>query len=540
MYNSNNSANHYNSWALNTTHIQLAHSAQPIQGHAPFMAARISGYANTPLRAQTPCGCRNGFYAPPPQGAAVRPALNDCAGCRAGGVRDTLIENIRRAQLRQCQGGRLRAVLPDQKLYEYTTDQLRALRSLLEGNNVFLTGGAGTGKSRVLRDFRSVLNRPLITAPTGNAARIAGGMTLHRAFSLPCGVIAPDLKINGCDLYSPEELNNRASVLGWSGVLLIDEISMVRADFLDYLIALWEYLPEAQRPQLVFCGDFAQLPPVIGLTDKEPFRDHYPGMRKGYAFESRGWEKASLQICSLDEVVRQRDAESARALNQIRLGCPDALQYFYDMSADSTDPDAITLCATRQRVDEINAEALKQLPGTEHHYQCTMEGVINSDLTCDPDLYLKKGARVMITANDPEGHYVNGTCGIVAGFVGEECVQVMLDGRDELVHLTPRKVDVLDYRRTDGKTELYTCGSYRQLPLRLAWAMTIHKAQGLTLGKVNVEPDKIFSPGQFYVALSRCPDMSSVHIARKFFDSALITDPTVVEFYRRMEGSGQW
>lgn len=389
-----------------------------------------------------------------------------------------------------------------------------ALRELNSGKNVFLTGGAGTGKSYVLREFvrNNCGKNILVTAPTGIAANNIEGSTLHRTFKLPLGIIS-DKIINN------EDANRgayRRNLLAHTDILIIDEISMCRADVFSYIVDL---ISDAQyvgfHIQVVLCGDFFQLPPVIGSSEKETFQRLFPDNVNGWCFLTEQWKKLNLTTCSLDKVYRQDNLEFVTALNQIRKGDPRGIDFINLYYCRQEMSSAVSLCGTNSLATEINLNNLGKIYSATYEYDIVKEGrVNNSDIRCEQHLSLKNGARVIILVNDSSGDlYQNGSFGTVVD-IAPDRIKVCLDVSNRIVELPKYTWEIYGYELEgiSGRIKKNVIGSYKQIPVRLGWAVTIHKSQGSTYEAVNLKSTRFWNYGQLYVALSRCKDVKKLYI----------------------------
>lgn len=396
-------------------------------------------------------------------------------------------------------------------------EQSKALEIMNSGKNVFITGGAGTGKSFLINAFCK-LNKGkniIITAPTGVAAQNVKGATLHRTFRIPTKLLSPN----------EPTLNNKSvtDVLHKTNVVIIDEISMCREDVFTYVA---RYIAEenlrrrrmksSPEPiQLILVGDFMQLPPVITTSEKNLFTQLW-GNSQGFAFMSKAWDYFNIQIIKLTEVIRQKDSSFSNALNLIRQNNRNGLDYLNSHKATARIEQAINLCATNATAEKINREKLEAIKKPKVALEMTFKGDVtkikNSDLVCEKELVLKVGARVMILVNDPGLLYSNGSMGTVTGFenpddLANRGVWVELDSGQRVL-IENNKWSIVEYEVTgegkDCKTEAKEVASYTQIPLKLAYAITIHKSQGQTYDSVNIDVSGIFAAGQLYVALSRC------------------------------------
>lgn len=407
---------------------------------------------------------------------------------------------------------------------QLTPEQNMALTRLNQGENIFLTGKAGTGKSYVLKAFLNQCHKKvLVLAPTGIAAIQIGGVTLHRAFEAKVGPIIAGPKRNIPDVVEEAE------------VIVIDEISMCRIDLFDYCMKTIE---RSKTPkQIILVGDFYQLPPVMPKQDLEILRNIYPEIEEGYAFESRFFKQFHFKTIELTQVIRQTDNDFIRHLNQIREGDATGLKYF-NQYVKAPHPESIVLSSLNKTVDAINSSKLESLQGKAYEYRASIEGEVNKgDYPTAESLVLKKGCRVMALVNDTDDFkYQNGSMGTVMKLTKNSvCVQF---DNGYLVEFTPYEWSVENYevvtKNKDGKTyrrlEKEKIGAFKQMPLRLAYAITIHKSQGQTYDHCHLDP-YCFSVGQLYVALSRCRDIQGFSLEKPIYKTYLKTSEKVKQFY---------
>lgn len=405
------------------------------------------------------------------------------------------------------------------------------------GKNVFLTGDAGTGKSFVVNRFihwcKKEGKQVVVCAPTGVAAINIGGVTAHRVFKIP---IKPLIE-------SPRSI---PTTLKDADVILIDEISMLRVDIFDYIATVLFALNSFRRQrgkgdiQVVLVGDFFQLPPVVTDKDREVLETYKyrNGMGKGFAFQSQYWSAFNFVCIQLDEVVRQDDMEFIYNLNAIRYGDFRGIRYFNQRSNPEIIKDAILICGTNKAVNQKNDEEYKKINSKEFVYDAEIEGeVADSDKMVPDKLKLKVGCRVMTVINDYAGKYQNGTLATVLSLDDDKIVILTDDG--EVADIEPYTWSINNYSANNTKNKvkikLDCIGTFTQYPLKLAYAVTVHKSQGQTFDKVNLNP-YCWDCGQLYVALSRVRAIDGLHLTEQIRPSYLIASSDVREFYRTIGG----
>lgn len=429
--------------------------------------------------------------------------------------------------------------------------QRYALDTMLSGSNVFLTGDAGTGKTTVIQTFiqeaEAAGKNVLVSATTGIAADNIGygATTVHRALNI--SIKFEDYK---------KKVKSRVDLLKEADVLIIDEISMCRFDLFN-MIAKTIFTENEERAvdrlmgndekedlQLIVIGDFYQLPPVITTDDRKILckmygSDYSKGGKYeyGYAFMSEYWKDMSFEYIKLDEVCRQSDEGFKYVLNDIKYGhnIRKSIAYLENNECDKVIPEAPFLVGTNAEADRINNTFLKKLDKeTEEIFYATVEGELTSgDIKniafAKEDLILNIGAKVMITVNDLSGNYVNGTIGIILKIVDngdfEEPYLVIKTDKGKTINLYRYSKDIEKQvieeseKEVDGRKVVKEkivrkkVGSFSQFPVKLAWAISIHKSQGQTFEKLNIDPC-CWDPGQFYVAVSRAKTAGGIHFIR--------------------------
>ena len=426
----------------------------------------------------------------------------------------------------------------------FTPEQAEALSALRDGRNVFLSGNAGTGKSYVLNAFISDLKARnvdfLALAPTGIAAlNLTDGSTIHRTLKIAPGVCAPD---------GPK---GSRKVLDAAKVIIIDEISMCRIDLFDHVMGMIsQSMTRNGAKQVVLVGDFFQLPPVVTERDSALLMKFYPGNLQGWCFKSRYWTGFDFEPHVLKTVVRQSDPDFIDNLNRARVGDASCLDYFNAHSKSSRaylPKDTLVLCANNRIADSINRENVDALDAPKVEFAAAATGTVsNGDKMAPERIVLCRGARVMSLVNSPQEGYVNGTQGTVTD-ASADAVTVKFDGVDEKVRIERHRweinkseaiVEMDEEGRPVNRVKTAVVGAYTQIPLKLAYAITIHKSQGLTFDACCVHT-KVFAEGQLYVGLSRVRSAAGLTVFPKIEPNRLIASREVVEFYdsleRRME-----
>jgi ATP-dependent DNA helicase PIF1 len=419
-------------------------------------------------------------------------------------------------------------------------EEFRAALEALENTdqNIFLTGQAGTGKSTLLKHFRdTTAKRHVVLAPTGVAALNVRGQTIHSFFGFH-----PDITHKRVRKARPESLE----LFRRLETVVIDEISMVRADLLDCVDrALRLNRGRLDLPfggvQMVFIGDLYQLPPVVTREEAETFRTRYPSP---YFFSSDVIRELPVRTIELTKVYRQQDADFLTLLNNLRANCVteadiEEWNRRHDPDFDPREEGEyiVHLTATNRMAQQRNDMELARLEGEEWCLEATAMGRIGTRrMPSDASVRVKTGARIMFTTNDPEKRWVNGSLGTVRHISedsdsGQPVLEVELeDGRE--VAVGRHTWEVFEYQLGEGGgLEEEVVGSYTQHPIMLAWAVTIHKSQGKTFDQVLVDVGRgAFAHGQMYVALSRCTTLAGLTLLQEFRPRDVIVDQAVVEF----------
>lgn len=409
----------------------------------------------------------------------------------------------------------------------------KALELMEEGSgNVFVTGRAGTGKSTLLEYFRSITSKNIVVlAPTGVAAVNISGQTIHSFFGF-----RPDVTV---EKVRRQAKRKTAPIYKKLDAIVIDEISMVRADLLD---CIDEFLringKEPGLPfggiQMIFIGDLYQIPPVVTADECFIFDEYYDSE---YFFDSRVYAEIEIEHVELEKIYRQSDPNFIALLNKIRnktIAEEDIGLINWNYIVDSTvlPKDTIYLTTTNAMAEERNKEELLKLPGKPDVFEADISGDIDrKHFPAEELLVLKKGAQVMLLNNDSAGRWINGTLGTVVG-IEEDCLEVRLSN-GPVEEVKPFKWNVYRfYWDQDSKSVAAdNVGSFRQFPLKLAWAITIHKSQGKTFDNVAIDLGRgTFASGQLYVALSRCRSLEGVFLKREINLSDVRVDFRVMKF----------
>ena len=409
------------------------------------------------------------------------------------------------------------------------------------GKSVFLTGKAGTGKTTFLKHLTSTTTkRFVVLAPTGVAAINAGGSTIHSFFQLPLCPYLPDVKELITEYQTPERYRSlrkeRVKIIRTLDLLIIDEISMVRADLLDAVDMTLRRYRRNDRPfggvQLLMIGDAQQLSPVVKENERQFMAQVYPSP---YFFHAKALQNMDYVTIELQKVYRQKDSDFLGVLNAVRENriTADVLKVLNSrVHAYEDDEDTIRLTTHNAQADAVNLRKLEMLPDEVKMFEADIEGDFpENSYPADFVLSLKVGAQVMFIRNDSEGEYYNGKIGKVEE-IDDKGIIMVSDSEGNMIAVTPVEWENIQYTLDEQTGEIMpsALGKFRQIPLKIAWAITIHKSQGLTFDRVIIDAGAAFAFGQVYVALSRCRSLEGISLDSPISYSAICSDTHVSQF----------
>ncbi|MFK7750860.1 MAG: helix-turn-helix domain-containing protein [Kordia sp.] len=411
--------------------------------------------------------------------------------------------------------------------------------------NLFLTGKAGTGKTTFLHKIKATsLKRMVVVAPTGVAAINAKGVTIHSFFQLPFEPFIPNATGRNTKVQRKFS-KTKIDIIKSLDLVIIDEISMVRADVLDGINEVLCRYRNNQKPfggvQLLLIGDLQQLSPVVRPNEWQLLKDYY---QTAYFFSSLAYQKAAILAIELKYIYRQQNQEFIAILNEIRnntlsTASAEILNKQYQPKFNPTKEDGyITLTTHNNRADAINQKELDNLKTPKSEYTASITGDFNEKIYPNSEnLVLKEGAQVMFIKNDSslEKRYYNGKIGTVIHL--EEDTITVKCSEDDIIEATYETWENIKYTLNKETKEIsnHIEGTYTQIPLRLAWAITIHKSQGLTFDKAIIDAEASFAHGQTYVALSRCKTLEGIVLKTPIKAANIISDTTVNSFTERLE-----
>ena len=403
---------------------------------------------------------------------------------------------------------------------------------LRSGKNVFITGSAGSGKTficrRALQALKEEGSNVILAAPTGIAADAIGGITLHRLLGLSGPLILYDETGNAFLQKAAKNKLSKAAKnkLSKADIVFVDEVSMVPRPLFDILAReIFSEISQGHMVLLAACGDFLQLPPVILPEEKQAYSDLYQeSVCHGFAFQSEYWEYFHFHPIILKNSFRQEDARFCSVLNRIRTGDKKALRLVRNFTSSTPVPDAIWICGRKNDAHIKNDIGLQKLEGEPVLYYAVSQGnVPKTGLPAPQLLVVKPHMPIIMTANDPLGHYVNGSMGYVIS-TDVDCIYVSLNG-------TKGRIAV--HRRTWKSPNDTDIWEFSQFPIDAAFALTVHRAQGMTLEKANICP-YCWESGQLYVMLSRIRNPKQMYLADELKEEYLVTNSAVVSWYKKL------
>lgn len=406
-------------------------------------------------------------------------------------------------------------------------------------HNLFLTGKAGTGKTVFLRDFVAHTKKKVVVlAPTGIAAINAKAMTIHSfcrfgLASCPMGKVS---RSNDFALDDEDE-----DLVRNMDMIIIDEVSMVRADIMDHISEKIRLIRNSEEPfggvQLLLIGDLYQLPPVVNKKDEEILTEYYG--KNYFFFNSIAIKKVGFETICLNKVYRQNNPEFVNILNKAREGnvswqdCNKLNERYLQDFEMPEESKYITLVAQRAQAETINGDSFKGVEGNCKTYSAKIIGEFPEDLyPTSRELLLKEHAQVMFIKNDKDDRYCNGTIGEVVE-LDKEKISVKVG--DKIIEVEPSSWDNIRYEYKNKKIKTSSIGTFTQFPLKTAWAITIHKSQGLSFEHVIIDIPRAFAAGQAYVALSRCRSLEGMVLKKKLSPKSFFTDSLVSDFYDKVD-----
>jgi ATP-dependent exoDNAse (exonuclease V) alpha subunit len=430
-------------------------------------------------------------------------------------------------------------VLP--KNFEISPQMQAAINAASNGKSIFITGRAGTGKSTLLTYLREEVlhDNYVVVAPTGVAAINVGGSTIHKFFGF-----LPDITFQHIE--SAEYHPRNQKIMKNLKTLIIDEISMVRADLLDCVDkALRKFGPKPTKPfggvQVIFVGDLFQLSPIVTESEKQFLYSHY---ETPFFFSSHGYESIHMHKIVLEKVYRQSELDFLEILNAIRVNqtTPEILELLNTRALPEFEPDQdtffITLVATNSMANTINQQELGKLKGEVQRSQAHITGALSkSEYPAELEISFKVGSQIMMLNNDAENRWVNGTLATIEAINLDDPrkdphIVIKVASSEERYDVSKHLWDIMRPRSMGNVLVYDSIGTFSQFPFMLAWAITIHKSQGKTFENVIINlAAKAFAAGQLYVALSRCTTLGGLVLRQPIDSSQVILDERVMDFH---------
>lgn len=429
-----------------------------------------------------------------------------------------------------------------------TNEQCKAFDIILSGSDTFVTGGAGTGKSVLIKEVTRRLENQnkniVLCAPTGIAAVNIKGTTIHKAFGFPKGSCITE-KTHKLLIRNPK-------LIRMADVVVIDEVSMCRMDMMDSVCAsiLKAREQTGRHIQMISVGDFCQLPPVTAKLcgERAILREFYgTDVGRAFAFQAPSWRKVGFTNVELQEAVRQQDDEFIHYLNLLRMGEVSALEYFNSSASFQDDPDATKLYSRNDDVDRLNEKELVNLPGEIITFPSNYRGISTEMIYSVPSVSLKVGAKVIVTTNQSiqfcgmyrkNKNIYNGTIGTVVdarSYPNNSKEDYVIVSSRGMYYYITRKTDEIYSHRVDSEGKIYreVVGNVSYMPVKLGYVMTIHRSQGQTFDSIVLDPT-CWDSGQLYVALSRLRSIDGLHLTRKITEDDVRLAPIVKEFYEHL------
>lgn len=434
-------------------------------------------------------------------------------------------------------------------------EQGKALKLIFRDKaHVFITGKAGSGKTTFMKKMMPFLKNAAIVAPTGIAALNAGGQTIHSFMRLPLDPYIPEVKNN--HLVSHLTINGNGDffkTLQAVKVLIIDEISMVRADLLDKISDVLQSAKRNNEPfggvRLIMFGDLNQLPPVLTNAEADFYYDYYD---TPYFFSSLALRIAGFSVVEFSKIYRQNDPVFVDLLNNVRKGklTDDDIKLLNSRHCHIPEGfEAVQAVSHNKIAQQVNQSMLDRIKSEPYSFSAVVRGIAPKDSLCEEILTIKVGCQVLMTANGCGGivgdlsgktaSFVNGSLGIVTNIIpANREVHVKLFDSGHTISVDPFTWENKKYSISEGSLSSNVVGTITQFPIKLGYAMSIHKVQGMTFDKVIVDAGRSFTNGQVYVALSRCRTLENTYLKSPITNDQLIQDDRLLDFYRRSENLG--